>query len=493
MGWPGERTLASAEFQARQAWDDLLAHCASLQALEPRMHRGEALQALHAVAADTMFQAEASAAPIQILGLLEAAGQPFDHLWVTGLAAERWPAAPQPHPFLPIAWQRERKVPHATALQELEFARAITAQLARAAPDVVMSHAVLQDEHERAPSALIAPLPDWGGAIEPAITTAQRLFRDAPARETMADDAAPPIPTGTAVRGGAGLISAQSDCPFRAVSNYRLGARPWPAASEGLTPRERGILVHAALAAFWRDVHDQAAMTSLSDEALVERIASVVDVALAGALSASRWRRLPAIVAAGERLRLIDVVRNALERFDAPRPPFIVRDVELRTPLTLSGLTLRLYVDRVDQLAEGGIAIIDYKGGEAVREKFWFDERPQGPQLAVYAMALKQADPAVAIRAVAYVQLKAGELRLRGIAADPAAWPDLVSPSRVTNTRLPDWNAVEARWHGALTRLAAEIAEGRASVAPRHRSICRTCGLQPLCRIDAVPVAGAPR
>jgi hypothetical protein len=89
-------------------------------------------------------------APIQILGLLEAAGQPFDALWVTGLAAERWPAAAQPNPLLPASWQRERNVPHSTAARELAYAQAITAQLTRAAPAVVVSHAHAAEGHPRA-------------------------------------------------------------------------------------------------------------------------------------------------------------------------------------------------------------------------------------------------------------------------------------------------------------------------------------------------------
>ena len=57
---------------------------------------------------ETLFQPEGSAAPVQILGILEASGMAFDALWVIGLAADRWPPAPGAQPVLPIARQRER-------------------------------------------------------------------------------------------------------------------------------------------------------------------------------------------------------------------------------------------------------------------------------------------------------------------------------------------------------------------------------------------------
>ena len=62
----------------------------------------------------TPFQPESPPAPIQILGLLEAVGLPFDALWVAGMATTRGRAPPRPHPLLPVRWQRERGVPRAT-------------------------------------------------------------------------------------------------------------------------------------------------------------------------------------------------------------------------------------------------------------------------------------------------------------------------------------------------------------------------------------------
>ena len=49
-------------------------------------------------------------------------GLRFDHLWVMGLHHEAWPQSANPNPFLPIALQREHKLPHSSADRELEFA-----------------------------------------------------------------------------------------------------------------------------------------------------------------------------------------------------------------------------------------------------------------------------------------------------------------------------------------------------------------------------------
>jgi hypothetical protein len=43
--------------------------------------------------------------------------------------------------------------------------------------------------------------------------------------EAIADERAPAVTAGK-VRGGAGVVAAQSDCPFRATARYRLRVEP---------------------------------------------------------------------------------------------------------------------------------------------------------------------------------------------------------------------------------------------------------------------------
>ena len=114
--------------------------------------------------------------------------------------------------------------------------------------------------------------------------------------------------------------------------------------------------------------------------------------------------------------------------------------------------------------------------------------RPRAPQLGVYALALEAATPAVALRAVAYARLKAGEIRALGLAADDAAWPALAKPSTIVGPNT--WEGIARWWRIQLASLATELRDGVATVTPRDNGApCRTCGFQPLCRIRA---AGLP-
>ena len=482
-GWPGPRTLDSAEYQAREAWERLLLQFSSLGAVATRMSRSAAVDMFRAMSRETVFQPEGSAAPIQILGVLEASGIAFDALWVVGLAADRWPPAPEPNPMLPLAWQRERQIPRANASGELAFARALTAGFAAAATEVVFSSASTVDDRPSSPSALITAYPEAPLPMSPA--TWPRMIAVNQRLESIADDRAPPLSPGSVAPGGSRIIAAQSDCPFQAVARHRLDAKPWPVPLGSLSAQERGTLVHSAMAAFWTAARDHATLLGLDGAGETRLVEAAVETALAQ-FPAMRWRSLPTLVRAAEATRLARLLRAWLQ-IERLRPPFAVHGVEATATIDLASLTFRIRSDRSDALADGGIAIVDFKTGRAERPAQWFDPRPRAIQLGMYVLAERDARPDVEVRAAAYAQLRPDAVAAVGLAADANAWPALSQVTEVSACKLDDWQALEAWWRSQLGALASEIAAGNAVVSPRQKPLaCRTCSLQPLCRIQSL-------
>jgi RecB family exonuclease len=343
------------------------------------------------------------------------------------------------------------------------------------------------DDEPRRASQLIAELnlpalAPLGSATRNA-SYASQIHASAPALEAIADLRVQPLAEGASVRGGAHAIEAQADCPFQAVALHRFTADRWPPAKVGLTATERGMLVHAALAAFWNDVRDSATLETLDDLALTARVATAAQSARR-ALKDERWRWVPAVIAAGEPSRIAALLHQWIDAYERTRPPFAVEATEVRAEVTLAGVSFRLRIDRVDRVSDGA-AIIDYKTGLTLAPKAWFDPRPRSPQLGLYALARRQAAPQSPTCAVAYAQLQPGGLRLNGIAADAASWPALrqVDATKVAGS----WPALEAWWDEHLGALAGELRSGVADVAPRDGpKTCRICGVGPLCRIGGV-------
>jgi hypothetical protein len=133
----------------------------------------------------------------------------------------------------------------------------------------------------------------------------------------------------------------------------------------------------------------------------------------------------------------------------------------------------------MDRLADGARVLLDYKTGTAAID--WRGERPDNPQLPVYALMYREA-----LVAVAYARVNAGE---PGFVAESER-PGVFKPGgrRSTLENLPDFAGLVDTWSLRVERIAAEFASGRAEVAPTLKA-CKNCALHGLCR---VPVALEP-
>ena len=112
-------------------------------------------------------------------------------------------------------------------------------------------------------------------------------------------------------------------------------------------------------------------------------------------------------------------------------------------------MTFDVRIDRVDELADGTLAIIDYKTGERATSADWFGPRLRDAQVPLYA-----SQSAETVGAAVVARLAPAEARYFGF------WPDGAFPGRATKAAHPDAAAQLALWRAQLAELAAELAAG---------------------------------
>ena len=472
MGFPDKgRSLDSAEYQTLKKWHEVVAGFALLDRVHAKMGYGEALVRIQRLAAQTLFQPEAPQAPVQILGVLESAGIAFDHLWVMGLTDDAWPIHPRPNPFLPLEAQRQARVPEASIEATLALDAAITRGWLGAAREVVLSHAEAEGERKLLPSPLLRDLPQGELAL-PAYPRHRDLIHAAASIESLEDAAAPPLTAGAALSGGTAVITDQSACPFRAFALHRLDAESPEAPHAGLDAMERGILVHRVLASAWAQLKTKTRLDATGAAELEALLAQAADEAVTR-VKRDRPATLAGRFAEVEKARLVRLARAWLEmEREARGDDFSVAAVEDKRNIVIGPLTLRGKLDRVDELEDGRRMVIDYKS-TAAPASAWLGERPDEPQLPLYLVTTEP--DAVAI---AFAQVKAGEMKFAALAADETLLP--------VRKSLPDigWDAQLGEWRRVLARLATQFAAGEAAVQPKNpRTTCRNCDVQALCRI----------
>ncbi|OGI46438.1 MAG: hypothetical protein A2151_05025 [Candidatus Muproteobacteria bacterium RBG_16_65_34] len=477
LGWPGGRTLDSAEYQTVEAWRELLSAFSSLDAVGGRIGYDAALATLRRTAAERIFQPKSPEAPVQVLGLLEAVGLEFDCLWITGLHDAVWPASPRPNPFLPIELQRRRNLPHASAARELEFARRLTGWLLAGAPQVIVSHPCRAGDENLRPSPLIAHLPGSEPDAAARPKTFHELIYDArPPLDQFPDARAPALPPGIEVRRGTAVFKDQAACPFRAFAHVRLAARALEESHPGLDASARGILVHDTLAQVWAELKSHANLCAQSHEALRDLARAAAERAVA-AMARSRPQTFTARFAALERARLGDLVLASLA-LERQRAPFTALPPETDRQAAFGGVTIRIVPDRVDVLEDGARAVIDYKTGSP-RLAQWFGERPDEPQLPLYSLTQEP------VAAVLFAQLRKEESRFLGIARRDGIAPEVEAFDATREAAaFGSWEALFAEWRRVLDALGAAFRAGDARVDPKDgERTCEYCDLKPLCRI----------
>jgi len=476
VGFPGERGLDSAEYQTLKKWHEVVAGFAALDRVVLRMGYSEAVSRLRRMAADTLFQPETPDVPIQILGVLEAAGMEFDQLWVMGLSDAAWPQSPRPNPFLPIELQRAAKIPQGSAAASLEFARELTDEWLACADEIVLSYPQREDDREFKPSPMIIGVPEQPLSL-PEYASYRDVVHRARALERSADSQAPPLEKTAEASGGTAVIKDHAACPFRAYALHRLGAESLEAPHTGLDAMERGTLVHRVLAQAWARLKTRSALDAINDADLEALLKQAAQDAVAR-IRRERPTTLSGRFAEIEKRRLVRLAREWLE-YEKKRGGFTVVATEDKRHIEIGGLGLDSRLDRVDELEGGKRIVIDYKSS-APPAGAMLGERPDEPQLPLYLVA---AEPAAA--AVAFAQVKAGDMKFAALARDGDLLPGVKAYSEsYYRDRHGSWQQVVEAWRADLARIAAGFAGGDAVVGPKqYPHTCRYCDAKPFCRI----------
>ena len=476
LDWPGDRTLDSSEYQQAAKLREQISSFATLARVQHSMRLPEVIRRFTQLCEETVFQPQGDVAPIQVLGALEAAGMRFDAIWLLGMDDQAWPRSASPNPLLPAHLQRELGMPHASSERELEFAQHLTGQLFACAPQVIVSHALKDGDREQRPSPLTAWLPIADGLpFEGLDVLHQAALRpgktdDLPMPDTVPPEGSPP--------GGSWLLSDQSACPFRAVGRHRLKARPLPETSSAPSPGLLGAMVHDLLKRVWDEIRTAERLRALDDDALLAMLEPHAKATLA-----DLGRRRPDVFTASfielEVQRLRDLLYDWLNLEKRRGLSFRVLRMEEKQIVQLGGLQLQLQADRIDELEDGRLVVLDYKTGETADAKGWLDPRPTDLQVPLYCVEAEQT-PAAALIA----RIHARSTVFKGSAQDDNIAPGI--HAFTGDEQIGNWQQLLEHWRTALLDLAGEIRAGRADVEPQDEKSCAYCELGPLCRISSL-------
>lgn len=478
MGWPGARSLDSHEFQQSERFLESLSQFRQLQQTRPYLTLNEAMQALRRSCDDTIFQAQSDTAPVLVCGLLEAADQHFDHLWLTQLDDRHVPIPAAPNPFIPLAMQKAFNIPHSSVERQNRFSRQLLDRLLSGSGQVMLSYSAFEDDRELRPSPLIprslkacrsaAVAGHTGSSVEPAVM------------ERYALQSLPGLPDKQPARGGTGILSQQAACAFMSVATFRFNASEPERLTEGVSPLDWGNQVHLLLEKTWRRLENQQKLATLGERQLADLLQQLIDEVMQS-WRLSRPDLYQPVFLQLEKQRLLKLILNWLE-LEKQRPqPFKVVHLEQEKVIELGGLVFTTRADRVDELANGTRLILDYKTGQRSSHQSWLQEVISEPQLPVYSLAEDEHLAGLALAKIHEKQCAfSGLTRHEDMLPKTPAF-SLPADLLTEDEPLPEdaWLWLRQHWQDNLNQLAASYRAGSVELNPQN---CQFCHYENLCR-----------
>lgn len=473
--WLGDPSLTSAEFQTRQRVLEELNAISELDPIEPRLTFASFERVLRRRFDAVTFQPESPPRQLLLAGFLEVTGLRFDAVWVCGLTDGLLPRPIEPDPFLPRTLQMQCGLPRCDVKREQAFAERMFERMEQLAPRLVLSYPAREKQEELEPSPLLARLAQRHGvSIQKIESSFGQATAKAPMLETQEDWQAGPLPeSATRVPRGAQGLADQSACPFRAFARTRLESAREEAETPLMNRMDQGQLVHKALETFWRRVQTHANLMTLGEAALMEHLRASIHTAL-DQFPVGEGDALAAAQREAEFLRLSQLLARWLNE-ERQRQPFTIIETERNRSASFGGIELKIRPDRIDQLSDGSLALVDYKTGR-VKRTMWDGERPEQPQLLLYMAAEHRP-----VNAIAFASLKTGKLGWEVYGADV---PGSFSARKKASQPEGGWEDFVSRSREVVERLAREFHDGFAPVDPlRGEETCKYCEQKPFCRI----------
>ncbi len=467
--WPGDRPLNAQEFRDARTWDHVLDSVATLDFTGTRVDFATALETLERQARAASAAHGSNDASVQVMGPNDAAGSSFDAIVFLRAADANWPTPERANPLLGWPLQHEREMPGTDPARAAGRAERAMERITAGAPNVLFFFSAEGENGAQRLSPVVDRL-GWSHVAASELSAAPA----APERIALEEiEDATPLPplASTSVHGGSLVLKLQAACGFRAFAEIRLGASPLEPALSGFDARQTGIFLHETLDRFWREVETQDALRAMPQAERAAALEAAIDASLPRNVRPDGpWDDAYLSV---QKDRLRSVLLQWLER-ELQRGPFRVTAREQKKEVGVGPLTLQLRMDRIDEV-EGGTLLVDYKTGGRSSPKDWEGERPDDPQLPLYALLPEVKD----LRGIAFAKVRRGkEMKWLGYSG-PGHLP---KPAPMEHATLAE--QIEA-WRYVLEQLAQDFSAGKADVSPKEFPFtCTHCAQRLLCRLD---------
>tara|TARA_R110002072_G_scaffold97972_6_gene215583 strand:- start:9818 stop:12466 length:2649 start_codon:yes stop_codon:yes gene_type:complete len=477
LGWPGTiRNISSEEYQAIQSFQKALYEINKLDIILNKIGITEYFTILKNLLNNTEFQIEVSHPKINVLGILEGAGLEFDNLWFMSLNSELWPEEPSPNVFLPNDLQKKYNMPHSSFEREYEFASKITQRIFNNSNNIITSYYEFDKQKQLYPSSFIENIENLiyvKTTNKKEIKEPKNFFNELynnQSIESYSDYNAPKI-SRKFIKSAIYALNLQIQCPFKAYAETRLKARKFPEIKFGITPIDRGNLLHNVMEKIWLKLKSKSELLLLLEKKESEINLFIFEIINSSFDKLNLENNLYNDLCNIEKKRLYKIIIKWLHK-ETKRNHFEVKYTELERNVKFENIYFTLRVDRIDSEYINGIEhklIIDYKISNQNTNN-WLNDITD-VQMPLYYLMLENNN-----HGLLYSVINSKEQKFQGF----------VDKSFDFNQQIKaiDFSAYKPLWINQIKVIANQYLNGEAAKRPLNiDTTCKNCHLKSLCRL----------
>jgi len=470
LGWPGTiRDISSEEYQAIQSFQGALYELNKLDIILNKIDITEYFIILKNYLSNLEFQIEVNDPKINILGILEGAGLELGNLWFMSLTSDLWPEEPSPNVFLPNELQKQFNMPHSSFDREYEFASKVTKRIFNNSQNIITSYYEYENQKQVYPSSFIE---DFKKEEYKQSDIKNKVIDRHTYLERYEDYTAPKI-NRKFIKSAIYALNLQLQCPFRAYAETRLNAKKFQEIKFGITPIDRGNLLHNVMEKIWIKLKSKAKLLKFLEESETQIKEFIINIITSCLEKLHLEKNLYQDLCSIETKRLYKIIVKWLE-VEGSRNDFNVKFTELEQNVKFENIYFTLRVDRIDSEFHNGVEnkiIIDYKISSQNTSN-WLNNLTD-IQMPMYYLMLDNKNN---YNGLLYSVINTKEQKFQGYVAN-----DIDFGFEIKNI---DFNAYQQSWYEQIKNLAHQYLNGIAIKAPLNiDTTCKNCHLKSLCRL----------
>ena len=257
-------------------------------------------------------------------------------------------------------------------------------------------------------------------------------------------------------------------CNFKSFAKYRLRLSEQEQPSLGLSPKDKGIVIHEVLQKLYN--HHKSINQVLISENKENEISLHIENLLSKYLNKKPLSGNKNYIS-NTKNSLLKMIIEFL-KLEKTREKFTVIATEKQHQLKIADMTIKCIIDRVDEVANNQYLLLDYKTGHAT-PSHWF-EPLQDPQMPIYSIIYKKE-----VIGAAFAKINHMQVTYSGIVD-----PDYQIPGTLTKHKsFTEWQSILDYWDETITNLVISYSKGSTALTPRDNTVCKNCDYQRLCRV----------